>query len=66
MSIVFKKYENRYFNGLKALLHNIYNSNISEKDLMNHYVNVNKLILLAIDDVTDHVVGCSFIEERMD
>ena len=61
-----RKYESHDFQELFDLLHDVYQTNIDKETLENNYINDFKSILVAVDDETGKLLGCTFIEELKD
>ncbi len=66
MKIIITDYQSVYFKGLKSLLYNVYDSDISEETLKTHYLSDVKNIILAVDEEKGDVLGCLFLEDRYD
>lgn len=66
MTINIKMYESKYFTDLSEILKNVYDSDIKQEILEKKYIDNTHNIILAIDELTDSVVGCAFIEMQDD
>lgn len=64
MEIKIREYEKSDYEGLLKLLNNVYSSKISRATLEEQYINENRKILIAVDDIK--VVGCTFVEIQED
>lgn len=66
MAISIRMYEAKYFYSLKKILKNVYGSNIQQEILEKEYIDNTHNIILAIDELSDSVTGCTFIELQQD
>ena len=64
MSLQIVEYSSDLYTGLYKLLKDVYNSNINEIDLEKNYINNSKKIYIAMFE--DNIVGCAFLEIKMD
>lgn len=66
MEIKIISYQPNYFSRLFALLKNVYDSTIDQENLEKNYVDGVNSIILAVDSESDKVVGCAFLQIRID
>ena len=65
MSIEIRNYQESDYAELIGILHNVYDSEISQEVLEENYISINKSIIVAVEDYK-HIVGCTFIEIQKD
>ena len=61
-----RKYKSSDYNNLLKLLETVYGSQIDQDTLEKHYVNSNHDILVSVEDGSDVLTGCTFIEIKED
>lgn len=64
MNVSIIEYEDSYFCSLKTILKDVYNSNITQDVIKNHYIDENKKIFLVKAEET--IAGCAFLEIKTD
>lgn len=64
MKIFIKEYSSEYYEGIKEILYDNYDSNISKSDLEKYYISDCKKIYIALYE--NMVVGCTFLEIKND
>ena len=66
MNIKINDYQSSAFDSLKALLQQVYDSDITQELLEAYYVTASRKIIIATSTDTNSVVGCAFLEYRRD
>ena len=66
MNCTIRQYKSEDFFELKTLLSDVYESHVSKETLEKSYLSDTRHILVAIEDKTGKLIGCTFVEKQVD